>query len=189
MRRTPRFRRPRTPVSWVTTVFNSSILSAGGTLTELVLLNGADWQGTTDSLTKVAHVKRVIANLAIHSQITDVTDYGYAQAAWLWACYVIDDNDADASITTTAAGSILQSNRVVATGVCGLDTFGYTTLSSGEPYSHYVITPQVNIDVRVGIKLRPEELLVCGVMLATGTGSTIVNGFASGYTRVLIREP
>lgn len=185
-RRPFRRRDPATSPKWLSTVFSLSALDINAVLTEYVLLDPATMMAAEDlEINRVLRVKRVVFNAAV-SYDTQAASATQNQYGVIWACYVIGTDDPDATIITTLAGGILNSNRVIQTGAfaglfCELAaSIGTVSMYPGD---------KIQIDVRTNINLRQDEQLVCGVQFASSPLAVLDSASLTGISRVLVVPP
>lgn len=187
MRRTFRARTKRTPVAWVRTFFQESTIPTDATISENVLLDPSAVlvPGPTPKLNEVFMVRRVIVAGGVAFQPLN-TAFAFEMVVCAWAVYIIDADDSDASIITTAAGTIMASNRILATGCININVKEGTVAQTES-----IIAPSfpVNVDVRVNAKIRPEELLILAFQFGTTSTSALAAGQFSGYSSVLVNRP
>lgn len=184
-----RFRRrvsrgTRPPVSWVSTFFNETAVAVNAASdTSQVLLDAVDWNASIASTRKLAHVKRIIYN-GVFGVITNTTAFATDFWSAVWAIMVVDADETD-TLGTTAAGSLLQSNRCCASGIVGgvaAELAGGTTIDFG-------MAMQINVDTRLNVRLQPDERLLMIARFQTDASATLADARLSAFSRILISEP
>jgi len=150
-----------------------------------VLLDRADWRGDTASLSQQAHVLRVIYS-GVFMYVPDTTALEFDMFSVLWAILVQDEDDSATGINSTAAGSLLQEARVIATGVVGLTNVEVAT--ADQRMTNYPSHP-IHVDTRARIKMRPGDQLRMCIQFQGDASSSLNVASCSAVSRVLIREP
>lgn len=173
---------------WVTTLFNE-VASDSATVVELVMMSAGDVDllAAVDTAgTIVYHIRRIIVNatfLAMPSlAVSNVSDQG----SIVWAIYTLDTEDSDNTILNTNAGSILRTERILQTGIVGWGAHSITTGQSGGGV--YAGIP-VNVDFRLPVKMRSDELLLFGFQQQSAFGTAFgVQPSCSAITRILVNQ-
>lgn len=178
----------RQETMWVSTLFNE-VPSADSVAGELVMMSAGDIDllAAVDTAgSQQYHIKRIIFNgvfmAAPSLAVSNVTDI----ASIVWAIYTIDTEDSDATITTTNAGTILRTERVLQTGVVG---WGAQSAATGQSGAGIYNGIPVNVDFRSPVKMRADELLVFGFQQQSAFGTAFaVQPAISAISRVLVRK-
>lgn len=181
-------RRPKTPVSWVSTLFNETALTVDASATALqVLLDDDDWQGDLASLRKIGRVRRIIYDghvMWVPLATADAAD----MVSLLWCLWVGDQSDdpvAAATLNSTASGSVLQERRVLQTGIVAwtaIETTGGFLIN--EIPSH-----EIHIDMRTNVNVPPGSRLGMGFVFQSSAAASINVAACSAVSRILIVTP
>lgn len=176
--------RNKQPLSWVTTLFNETalVVSAADDTTQ-ILLDSTDWNANIASTRKLAHVHRIVYN-GVLGIIPLTTTFASDFVSIIWACLIADADDTD-EMGSTAAGGVLASNRIVASGIVGAVMYeiaGGTTVD-------FQPMMKIEVDTKVRAKLQPDEQLQMRYRFQTDATGVISLGAVSAFSRVLISEP
>lgn len=181
-----RMRRRKKEYAWITTLFNETSLTMAGApdINELILLDpDSDLNAIPASINKLWHVRRVVLR-GVFMPIPSNLSTGHDAMAWKVMMYTIDREDTDASITTSPAGSIINTERVLYA-----DQIGYvsraTTLAAGSWTPALYDCPRLDIDSNLNVTLRGDRLLVCGIQAENTTTVVALQPF-SCVSRVLV---
>lgn len=178
-------RRGRAPVAWVNAVANHVAVPVDGTLLELGLLEPADWGGDIVNTNKKGHLIRTIGSWTV-LWVPETTTFATGLCRLFWAVYVIDQDDADATIVSAAVGTILQGSRVLQVGCTGFSSLEIPTANQG---TAFIPALTFSWDTALRAKLESDQIVALGVQLGGGVTGTITSMGISGYSRSLIREP
>lgn len=177
--------RRRGPVSWVTTVGNGAAQTVDGTLLESVLMEAADWGGNVDAVQKQGHLLRIMCDFNV-TLVPESTTFAQGNLRLFWCVYIIDNDDADSSIISLAAGSIIQGCRVLQLGCEGQTAVEVPTAQVG---TAFVPAMKIKFDTRLRARLQGDEIIALGTQFGVSVTGTIASAALSGYARMLIREP
>lgn len=178
-----RSRKPK--VSWVSTLFNETALDrTAAAAANQILLDGADWRAGVASLSQGARVLRLIYNGVIMVAL-ESTAAAQEMSSIIWAIVVADEGESSlGTLNSTASGSLIQAQRVLASGVEGatfLETAGFIV--------NQVPGFKVNVDWKARVKMRPEDQIVFVAQFQSDASSALSAAAISGFSRVLIEEP
>jgi len=176
MRRAPRG--GKNPTAWVAAIADSIALLQNGAMVETNILDQNDWGA--HSINKKGRLVRSIGNFIVCVGVEGAAAT-QVDLALLWAVYIIDADDSDASLTD---GSILNNNRVLQTGVAG---FGIAENATVVPSSHAEIA--IRWDTRVRANLEGDEILALAVQSAEDVSAVTTTLNLYGIARTLILEP
>jgi len=171
-------------LSWVNGVFNTSLDTTGATFgTPQVLVDGPDWQANLGGLSKPGFVRRVIVNFTI------VVNFRFEGAlerrtGFFWAVYVEDDDEQDSTLLSTAPGTIIQENRLLATGVRG---WHGTSLDTNSPFETF--SPMEKVDWKGRLRLQSNERVVLAIQSVNDIDAAATAVEAITFSRVLIESP
>lgn len=188
-RRARRFvgRRPKTPVSWVTTLFNETAVNvtAAASVSQ-VLLDDDDWRGDIASLRQVAHIRRIVYSGVVMWIPQSTTDAGN-MVSLVWACAVVDASEGitAATLNSTAAGSLWQEKRVLQGGIVGWGAIETT----GGFLSNQVDGFPVEFDLRTNVLVNPGSNLEVAFCYQSDASSSVAVTSVSALSRVLIVTP
>lgn len=154
-------RRKRTPVHWVRDVFEANTIdqTGGQTVEALSLLEYDDYEPGTTTVQHDITVRRAIVDVALSvvPLVTGTTPIALSIMI-RHALTVLDAEETDGDLTTAAQGSLLQSSRVLHTGVTSCTVIAPST-SAGTIRTNGTPGPKIEIDWRGGAKLRPDDAL------------------------------
>lgn len=175
-------RRTRKRLTWVTSLFDSGV-SVSGAIDELVLLGNTDFNLFTTGVNKLAYVKRVIVSWGITGSWQAAIQTLVESALWN-ASYVIDVEDTDAALNSSAAGTILATNRVIHTGVIPLMLFECTAYTT--PWAPPLMGTW---SWKGNLRVRSDEFLVNGFQVDSNISSVASTLRVKSLARVLIETP
>lgn len=183
-RRGIRFRGRSGPrLKWVSGVFGPQTIDPDpAVVTEFHLVEQADWQDTggTAVITQPCIIRRCIGNFILQLQpFAEAT----ADVRVVWMVHVKDQEDTTGgSLITSLVGTVLQSHRVLQTGIVGV----LSRLSTASPD---ILVPSLNInfDWKGGCRIEPDELLVLAMQYVTDQSGVLNISSASGISRALCR--
>lgn len=167
--RRARFRRRGAPFkrqtrNWLTTNFLTTVVPIDATLLQMVCFDPLSSQVLTSPFQYMKHyeVRRWVFNGVLGITPQNASASGFAR--FVWAAFVIDREDSDATLLSTGAGDIMEggAGRVLQTGVLGANVMASAT---NTPY--VVPTMELKFDVKVGMKLKPDQQLAVGIQAAT----------------------
>jgi len=171
-------------LSWVTTLFATNVPITSTTFIGQSLLDGLDWEeGIAGSVRKLAYIRRVIVNYT-YTPLLDLTQTLEQETGILSAIAVINVDEDDNNFNTTAASTILSTNRIIATNIVGVwsrpgdtDVIGFDTM------------PTQRVDWKGRLKLQGDEVLTLLHQLQSSMDTSMVSITARGFSRVLIEHP
>lgn len=187
MRRFARPRKPRAKVAWVRTFFSSTALDLSAAATEeLVCLDvSAVLTQGTGKLNQSFMLRRAIFDGMVSFTPT-ATVLAVSSFAVAWAMYIADFEDTDTSIISTAIGSLLSSNRVLACGaIAGCAIEG----TAAQVDSNLLLGHHLHIDARVNAKLRPDDLVLLTFQFPGVATASLATSLVSGYASMLVNQP
>lgn len=140
---------------------------------------------TSGSMSFRMKIRRVVCNgqLAIVPQLQTASTL---TGAILYALVVIEEDDTDSNINTTAAGSLLRDNRVLHVGAF---TYGVVEAPSTQAASQTQWGAPINIDWKGQAWLRENEALGLIVQCAQNISTEIALIRTCFYSRVLYDIP
>lgn len=167
----------RQRTAWSPSVFADFPINMDTTLSEFVLFDPAVSDPTVETINNITtRIRRVILKGGIVVLPENSPTPLIIMSSLHVALYVVDADETDASIITTAAGSLISAHRVLwrdakpyiasqmsfpnAAGAGGQDQF---------------LMYRVDIDQKINVKLQPEELLVIGFQFSTSVAGVMDN--------------
>lgn len=194
-----RFRRPRRgfrmgrlkrqKTAWVTSIFIESAIdvTSSTAMTEFVLVAAdQDINPMPSAQNLKMLVRRIICKGGIMmSPLT--TAVSFDPNGFMLALYTIDAEDADASIITGGTSSILLTERILwhdCLTFTGVESTGTTAVVPG-----FMPGLRIDLDVKLNVSLRNDELLVLGIQPMATLNNTITVATASMASRCLVDVP
>lgn len=178
-------RRPKQRTAWVRGVFSEQNVTRAGVINENEIMGPADWQGDTTSLAKTVTAKRILVKGGV-SFTPATTTVAFDAVALFMAIYVLDQDDTDATIVSSAAGTILTGSRVL-----WLDCFAFAgievpTAQWGSAFTHQY---KVDVDLRVPVRVLSDQQILFALQFGSDVQETINDCRFSAYMSVLINYP
>lgn len=183
-----RFRRTfrrRQRVAWDSVVFNESNITRAGLINEYVLVSSGDWDGDIQGVNKKGRIKRIHLNGGM-GFVPNSTTFAQDNVALFGALYITDNEETDATILVTTAGSLIQAHRVLHTDVWAWSSAEVPTAQVGTAFGFHI---KLSVDVKVNLTLEPDELLIWGMQFGSDVQETLSDARFSAYGRCLIEEP
>lgn len=185
-----RFGRPfaRQGTTWVTTLFNE-VATAAAVVGEMVLLDALDVDPTVtvgNAGNQVYHVKRIIFNGVVMA-VPAISGGNVDVHSLVWGIYTVDTEDSDDQLNSTAASSLLRTERILQSGVVG---FGAQAAFANVQGGHINTGARIEVDLRTPVKMRADEVLVFGIQQMSSAGSAFaVQPAVSAISRILVLQP
>lgn len=169
-------------VAWDTTLFDSNVPVAA-TLAELVVFQPADVTPTAGAGNARVTLRRIVIDGGFTFEPLEAAAQ-FDHAGLIWALYTIDQEDTDASLATTIAGSIFATERILQAGMFELgirERAGeLTSIPEAITRSHHL-----HIDIAPIVNIRFDDILVLGVQFNTSVATTLATARGTFLTRVL----
>jgi len=179
--------RPR--LSWVTTLFQTDLDTAGGTAAGQSLVDILDWDpAAAGSVRKQCIVRRIIVKFCW----TYLIDFSAAEteqtSALISVMYKENVDEDSTSINTTAFGEILQEARVLYTNIQGV----FISLTTDDSNHVQKFPPTHSIDWKGSIRLQPDERITLAHQLQSSLAGVLISDATNdvrAISRVLIEQP
>jgi len=172
--------------AWSPFVYDVSAINIDTTLAERVLFDpqSSDPASETDN-NLTTRVRRIIVSGGITVQPEGSATPLLQISALHCAVYVVDVEDTDADLLTTPAGSLLTSHRVLWRACYPYLACQISLPDSGGITGWRSSTVPIEFDLKVGVKLQPDQLVVLGMQWGNSIAGVTDDAFFSAQGAVL----
>jgi len=191
MKRRRSFRRFSKPVAlrrtaWSPFVYDMSGVNIDTTLSEKVLFDpqSSDPASETDN-NLTTRVRRILVSGGLTMQPEGSATPLFQLSALHCAVYVVDVEDTDADLLTTPGGSLLTSHRVLWRACYPFMASQVDMPSIGGIQTWRGCTVPFELDLKVGLKLQPDQLVVLGMQWGNTIAGVMDDAFFSAQGAVL----
>jgi len=148
--------------AWSPAVFDRSEVVGSG-MTEFVMFDpqSSDPASETDN-NLTTRIRRFIGKGGVLFLPEGSATPLYAHVGVHMALYVVDVEDTDASLLTTAAGSLLTSHRILYREAIPFFAV-QRDYTADAPNASSTLMLRIDVDQKFNVKLKPDELLVMGI--------------------------
>jgi len=176
---------------WNTNVFEEVALSGTGALIENALydpmLEAEPNTATSSGGGKIVQIRRIIVSGGVVFSPAAVSLEFDVNAIWA-AIYVVDREETDADLTTTAVGSLLEGG---AERVLWSKCYPFANGEQASTLSHQSVRPplaEYDIDLKVRVNLTADQQLVMGQQFSNDVTSSMADIRIFALSRVLLRK-
>jgi len=186
-RRFRRFASKKQPLRlvWVTTLFSTSLSVSAANATGQSLLDEEDWTTGVGSIRNPVFVRRIVMSWCYTYDLTG--NQTEQQAGLLWVLGPQDVDEQDTSIQSTAAGSILATERVLRVGMNALTGVVNTDLPT--LWGRGGWSPVNEVDWKGRLRMDPNMILVMAHQLDASMATSLSGLGVKAISRVLIEKP